>query len=115
MGFIRMLIEKRDTELGSKPPNPRRVAAGKRNRALRRGLTEAGREQLRLASLLSRPWQHSTGPKTAKGKAQAAANGKRRQLGPVSVRQLRADMAHLATLVRAAVEARTSPPRLTAR
>jgi hypothetical protein len=80
-------------------PNPRRVAAGKRNRALRRGLTEAGRQRLREAALRSQAWKHSTGPKTPEGKARAAANGKKRQLGPLSVREIRADLAGLRGLL----------------
>lgn len=36
-----------------------------------------------------RPWQHSTGHRTAAGKARAAANGKRRQTTELSVRERR--------------------------
>src|SRR5450631_2840819 len=56
-------------------PNPRRVAAGKRNRAKRKGLTPAGRQRLQEAALLHQPWLHSAGPRTSEGKAQAAQNG----------------------------------------
>ena len=38
------------------PPNPRRVAAGRRNRAKRQGVTPEGRERLREAATLNRPW-----------------------------------------------------------
>src|SRR5207244_2524112 len=70
-----MLNVNGDTEVTSKPtrqagaprdpraPNPRRVAAGRRNRALREGLTEAGRRRLRETALRHRPWPYSTGPK----------------------------------------------------
>jgi hypothetical protein len=68
--------------------NPRRVEAGKRNR-LRRGLlTLQGRERLRQAALRNQPWTRSTGPRTAVGKAVVARNGKARQEGAISVREL---------------------------
>ena len=70
-------------------PNPKRVAAGQRNRAVRGPLTEAGRERLRAAAHLHRPWEHSTGPRSPDGKKRAAFNGKSRQIGVLSVRELR--------------------------
>jgi hypothetical protein len=73
-------------------PSPRSVA-GKANRARRNGLTPAGREKLRQAALAKKPWVFSTGPRTAAGKAQAALNGKHRQLGPISIRELRRELA----------------------
>jgi hypothetical protein len=88
-------------------PNPRRVAAGRANR--RRGpLTEAGRERLRAAALRDKPWLRATGPRTARGKAQAARNGKRRQRGPRSVREVRAELAAVRALIRAMGELRRS-------
>ena len=86
-------------------PNPKRVAAGKRNHAKRKGLTPEGRQRLREAAFRNRPWQHSTGPRTPEGKAQAAKNGKVRQLGPRSVREIRADLADLRGLIQAMKEA----------
>jgi hypothetical protein len=80
-------------------PNPRRVAAGQRNRARRKGLTPAGRERLRQAALKHRPWRFSTGPRTAAGKANVAASCKARQKGPRSVRELRRDLAELRALM----------------
>jgi hypothetical protein len=77
----------------SRAPNPRRVAAGKRNRALRKGLTEEGRRRLQEAARRNQPWQHSTGPKTYAGKARAAQNAKKLQLGPLSVREIKRDLA----------------------
>jgi len=98
-----------DTELGGKhgdmaetsthTPNPKRVAAGKRNRQLWQGHTAAGLERLRACAVRDRPWEHSTGPKTAAGKAKAAANGKKRQTGPKSVREIRAEAADLRGLL----------------
>jgi hypothetical protein len=107
-----------DTELGSKPAkNPKRVAAGKLNRSKRKGLTPAGRERLRQAALRTRPWLRSTGPTSAAGKAQAVRNGKRRQLGPLSVRELRAALLDVystmraMTVTRAGVTDRCGPAR----
>ena len=76
-------------------PNPKRVAAGRRNRLKRRGLTAAGRQRLRDAALRNRPWQYSTGPRTAAGKARAALNGKLRQVDEVSVREVRGELSGL--------------------
>lgn len=76
-------------------PNPHRVAAGRRNRALRQGLTEAGRERLRQSALRFKPWRLATGPKSAGGKAQVVKNGKVRQIGQLSIRERRALLAAL--------------------
>ena len=76
-----------------------RQLAGQRNRLKRRGLTVTGRSALRAAALLNRPWQYSTGPKTANGKARAAANGRRRQYGSLSVRECRRQLADVTELV----------------
>ena len=80
-------------------PSPNRVAAGKRNRLLRKGLSPEGRERLRQSALANRPWRFSTGPRTPEGKARAAANGKKRQRGAQSVRELRAEVAGVQALV----------------
>jgi hypothetical protein len=58
--------------------NPARVAAGRVNRAKRRGYTPEGLERVRQAALRNKPWLHSTGPKTAAGKAKSAKNRRRR-------------------------------------
>jgi hypothetical protein len=100
-----------NSELVSKAvaaPNPKRVAAGRLNRAKRKGLTPEGREQLRRAALTNQPWSYSTGPRTAAGKATAAANGKKRQCGLVSVRELRADLRKLRTTLKDMADARRS-------
>src|SRR5947209_19292787 len=86
-------------ESPSPSPNPRRVAAGWRNRAQRRGLTDAGRERLREAARINKPWSHATGPRTEAGKARSASNGKAGQKGPKSVRELRDEMASVRALV----------------
>jgi hypothetical protein len=63
-------------------------------------LTDAGRQRLWAAALRYRPWQHATGPTTAAGKEQVKRNGKKRQLGPRSTREILADLADLRVLVR---------------
>ena len=73
-------------------PSPRSVA-GKANRAMRKGLTPEGRERLRQAAIAKKPWIYSTGPRTQAGKAQSVINGKCRQLGIFSVRELRRELA----------------------
>lgn len=87
-------------------PNPRRVAAGKRNRLLRRGLSEIGRTRLRLSALMNQPWLRATGPRTASGKARAAGNGKVRQLDLQSVRERRAELAAARETIRSMRELR---------
>ncbi len=75
------------------------MEAGRRNREKRLGLSDAGRERLRQAALAGRAWEHSTGPRTAEGKARSAANGKLRQKGPRSVRERRAEVAGFRALI----------------
>ena len=102
--------EKRDTELGSTDneqpdgaqvpgKNPRRVEAGRRNRLKRPPLSDEARRRLRAAICRRQPWKRSTGPKTAKGKQQSVRNGKRRQTGPISVREMRVKLADIRILV----------------
>lgn len=85
--------------------NPRRVAAGRKNRLLRGPLTAAGRERLRQAAHAVKPWLKSTGPQTAAGRRQAAQNGKVRQIGALSIREARAFAAVARELGRLAREA----------
>ena len=90
------------------PPNPRRQMAGRLNRQKRKGLTAAGRQRLREAALATKPWTRTAGPKTPAGKLRSAANGKRRQVGPLSIRELRAmadDVSNLANEMAALREA----------
>jgi hypothetical protein len=80
--------------------DPKRVLVGRQNRMKWKGLTPQGREKLRQSALLHQPWRCSTGPRTPAGKAQAALNGKRRQLGVRSVREIKADLADVHNLLR---------------
>ena len=89
--------------------NSRRAAAGRINRSLRRGLTEAGRQRLRESALRSQPWKFAIGPKSATARRQSARNGKVRQIGILSVRECRAltaeltaDLSHLRQIRRQA-------------
>lgn len=80
-------------------PSPRRVAAGKLNRRKRGPLTAAGLERLREVALSNRPWARSTGSRTPEGKAAAARNGKVRQKGERSIREVRHALAEVTGLV----------------
>jgi hypothetical protein len=74
--------------------------AAKLNRQKRGPLSDLGREKLRQGALKYRPWEHSTGPRTPRGKAQARVNGKRRQNGPLSTREMKAELREARTLIR---------------
>ena len=81
----------------------------------RRTLSPEGRERLRAAAMKHQPWRHSTGPRSALGRAQAVVNGKRRQKGPISVRERRRQVADVLETVKsmrvlrgAALESRPS-------
>lgn len=84
----------------SEVKNPKRVAAGRRNRQLRGALTPDGRERLRAATLQHRPWEHATGPQTEAGKAQSAKNGAYRQQGERSLRDVRREVADVGNLIK---------------
>jgi hypothetical protein len=56
---------------------------------------------------MHRPWQHSTGPRTAAGKAQAARNGKLRQKGERSIREIHQAVAEVTALINEMVAGRT--------
>jgi hypothetical protein len=81
-------------------PNPRRVAAGRLNRAKCRGITDAGRQRLRDAAFRNSPWLRSTGPRTAAGKARVAANGKAKQVDEVSRREVQRELAGVDDVIR---------------
>lgn len=87
-------------------PNPKRVAAGRANRKLAGPLTDAGREKLRAAAIRNKPWLYATGPTSPAGKRQAVRNGKLRQSGPLSVRELRRELVAARTLISQLVEVR---------
>jgi hypothetical protein len=49
--------------------------------------------------LQNRPWEHSSGPRTEKGKEQAKANGLLVQRQPGSRRQVKAEVADVTRLI----------------
>lgn len=51
-----------------------RQRAGRANQRKSRGITPEGREALRHAAMVHRPWDKSTGPRTPEGKAKASRN-----------------------------------------
>lgn len=83
----------------SRMPDPRRSEINRRNRQKWRGMTPEGKDRVRAAILLRRPWEHSTGPRTAEGKARSSRNGSLGRAGP-SVRELRAELAGIFDLIR---------------
>jgi len=116
---VNFMRNKPDTKLGSKTEtspaaapatkgilNPGRVLTGRLNRSKRGKITQEGRDKLRKTALQNKPWQFSTGPRTAEGKAVVASNGRARQKGPTSVREARAEARALRGLIQAMREAR---------
>jgi hypothetical protein len=87
-------------------PNPKRVAAGRRNRCLRGPLSLQGQRRLRLAALWNKPWLFSTGPQTPEGKARSATNGRWRQKGAISDRQTHGSVVDMGLLIKAMTAAR---------
>jgi hypothetical protein len=66
----------------------------------KRTVTDETRARWRAAALKNQPSRHSTGPKTPAGKAQAVRNGKKRQTGELSYRELRALAKQMRAFVR---------------
>lgn len=93
-------------------PNPRRVEAGRRNRARRRGLTPEGREKLRELALQHQPWTYSTGPRSPEGKARIALSNRARRKGTQSIASIRAEMAQYAGFIDEMRETRGMLPGL---
>jgi hypothetical protein len=78
--------------------DPRRSEINRRNRQHWRGMSPEGKARVRAAVLLHRPFERSTGPRTPEGKARSARNGRVGREGP-SVRELRAELAGILTLM----------------
>src|SRR5687768_191944 len=97
-----------DTSFSVRPPSPARVRAGRANRLKRGPLSEEGRERLKSAIRRHQPWNASTGPKTAAGKARVALNGKSRQSGKYSIREKRALLAEPLALCKRVARLRNS-------
>lgn len=56
-------------------------------------LTPDGRARLRAAALRTRPWESSTGPKTANGKARSRLNGWKHGLRSAAAREAESEIA----------------------
>lgn len=87
------------TNQGKAVSNPKRVEAGRKNRMKRGPLSLESRNRIRVAINKNKPWQRSTGPQTPAGKAKVARNGKTRQIGPRSIREIRADLCEIMCLI----------------
>jgi hypothetical protein len=96
----------------NRQPSERRQIAGRLNRAKRKLLSLQTRQTLRAAALRNRPWLRSTGPRTAAGRAQSAANGKRRQKGQYSVRELQRKVTDVTNQVKMLRQLRAAACRL---
>ena len=79
--------------------DPQRSEPSNRRRPRSCQFSPEGLERLRAAAKATRPWERSCGPRTAAGKARSAQNGRLRQKGEKSVRELRAELASLFTLI----------------
>ena len=88
--------------------DPRRSEPSRRARRSPITFSAEGLERLRAAARAGRPWERSTGPRTPEGKAKSARNGRIRQKGEKSVRELRAEMAHVSDLINEMTKARES-------
>ena len=79
--------------------NAKRVEAGRLNQQKSQGLTKQGRDKLRTAIQLVKPWLRSTGPVTPAGKARSKQNGCLTKRGDNGGRALRREMAAVASLI----------------
>ena len=79
--------------------NPKRVLAGRSNRMKRGPLPLESMHRMRDAINKNKPWQLSTGPRTPAIKAIVARNGKVRQINPCSIREIRADICQIMSLI----------------
>lgn len=78
-----------------------RQRAGRENQRKSQGLTPEGREALRLTALKNKPWDHSTGPRTAEGKARSCQNAYKdgRTIRRQRIRKLGAEIKGLVLLI----------------
>jgi hypothetical protein len=74
----------------------------------RRKLSTESRERLRAAALANQPWTKTRGPVSTQGKKKSAANGKFRQRGEKSRREIQAEIAGVLTLISQMAATRSS-------
>ena len=88
----------------------KQVRTGRLNQRKRKGrgkgITPEGRQRLRETALRNRPREHSTGPKTAKGKLLASQNGRYRQTNEMSRREVRLELSEVSQLLVGMAESR---------
>jgi hypothetical protein len=65
-------------------------------------------ERLRASAKVHRAWEKSTGPRTIQGRFRSAQNGRVRQRGELSVRELRAELANVFVITKEMTAARRS-------
>lgn len=80
----------------------------RRSDARRRKFSPEGLERLRAAALANRPWLRTRGPTSPDGKARAAKNGRYRQRGEKSRREMEAELAGVLTLINQMAATRSS-------
>jgi len=78
----------------------RQIRANRANRKKRRGISPIGRLRLRIAARRNRPWEHSTGPRTAKGKATSSRNATKHGMRSREAVAERREMAEFARFIR---------------
>ena len=79
--------------------DPRQADPPGRSRRGPKSWSPDGLERLRASAMATRPWELTCGPRTAEGKARSARNGRARQKGEKSVRELRAELAGVFSLI----------------
>ena len=82
---------------GSK--NPKRVAAGRRNRQKRGDLTPEGLQRLSDWANEHQPWARYTGPRSIAGKARSARNGLLNHPLDQEAREASAELADVTSLI----------------
>ena len=88
--------------------SPDSLAADPPSEPKRAKHTPEGRERLRLAAIKNAPWRYATGPRSAEGKARSAANGRSKQAGTRSMRDLKRELAEVATAAEALAKLRSA-------
>ncbi len=86
-------------EISSPCVGPQRAEHPRRGGRRPKTWTPEGLERLRATAMATRPWEQTRGPRTVEGKARSAQNGRARQKGEKSVRELRAELVEVFGLI----------------